>query len=342
MRVPLEMMCVVSVVVCLVAGQQQPKPQQVALNALYNTPPEDLPGLLSSTFDSIPMKGVDSNRFMDWIPNMGTEDDLKSFSPPEHNSRRSLVYYAMSAYCNHFVDISKFTCGKFCDKAPKGTRVVHVINNWTNGASGFVAVNEQERKVLLVWEGSIDVQDWFVTNIRMGLVSANLPSGRFNGMKLHQGFLEAYRSVAGELEDILSDLLTSYPGFKLAITGHSLGGAMSIVSAIHLIDCFKLTSETLDIVTFGQPRVGNTVVGEFFKHHQVPVIRYVHKNDIIPHLPTTWQGYSHHHTEQWIVGSNVTNCLQGEDPSCSLSAIFLNMLDHANYLGVWWNPLSCK
>jgi hypothetical protein len=314
---------------------------RISLEDLYSAPADQLPELLSATFgnkSSFSINSLDTS-------STALREDPSSFTPSVHNLRKGLAYYTMAAYCNHFVDLKRFDCGHFCDNSPQGTVVHSVIKHFITGAGGFIAVNNNLNHILVVWEGSLDIQDWLVTNIRMGLVPVNLPGGTYPNMRMHEGFLRAFQSVSEQVYDALEYLTKRYPSYRVVFTGHSLGGAMSIVSSMFAIDRLSLNPAQTEVVTFGQPRVGNKDVGRFFRDRNVSVVRYVHQSDIIPHLPTPLQGYSHHHTEEWIVGSKVRNChnpLMEEDPTCSRSAWFLNVIDHAKYLGIWWNPMLCR
>ena len=73
---------------------------------------------------------------------------------------------------------------------------------------------------------------------------------------MHTGFLAAFQALQPGIEASVDALLAAHPGVPVAITGHSLGAAMSAHAAIALgvVKGIKLERTTY---TFGQPRVGD-------------------------------------------------------------------------------------
>lgn len=82
-------------------------------------------------------------------------------------------------------------------------------------------------------------------------------------------------------------------------TGHSLGGAMATIAGLR----FRF----VDVVTFGEPRVGRRLAAGFAAEGHT---RYVHGKDLVPNLPPDWWpfNYEHHGKEIAIVGPD------GPDP----------------------------
>lgn len=72
----------------------------------------------------------------------------------------------------------------------------------------------------------------------------------------------------------------------LIICGHSLGGAVATIIAAALQDQIP----SLDLITFGSPRPGGR---KFRQRLRVPHHRYVHGNDVVPHLPSPLLGFRH-------------------------------------------------
>lgn len=69
--------------------------------------------------------------------------------------------------------------------------------------------------------------------------------------QVHSGFYKAYTSAREELRNTVQSYLDKHPGAEFHITGHSLGGAFSVIAAVDLMDMVKISS----VYTFGQPRV---------------------------------------------------------------------------------------
>jgi hypothetical protein len=64
---------------------------------------------------------------------------------------------------------------------------------------------------------------------------------RCSDCKIHAGFFNAYLSVSTKVLDKVANLLNAYPHAAISITGHSLGGALALVTGKHfLIEALQL------------------------------------------------------------------------------------------------------
>jgi predicted lipase len=77
------------------------------------------------------------------------------------------------------------------------------------------------------------------------------------GTRLSQGFQNSWSISAQPLLRELRSLLKRYDNPTVWITGHSLGGATALISALHLN---HYLDADIKLVTFGMPRVGNKMV----------------------------------------------------------------------------------
>lgn len=99
-----------------------------------------------------------------------------------------------------------------------------------------------------------------------------------NGHLVHSGFQNVLDEI-WEGEDMLYKYLLGQkkkkPSLRIFFTGHSLGGALSLIAASRFpyVNC---------VYTFGCPRVGNK---EFNNSIKANVFRIVHNNDIVAELP---------------------------------------------------------
>lgn len=103
---------------------------------------------------------------------------------------------------------------------------------------------------------------------------------------VHDGFLRAYNSIAGQLLPWLDKSRAS----KVYITGHSLGAAVATLAAALLPDS--------RLVTFGSPRVGDPAFAAMFKDRVVD--RYVDCADIVTMLPPDSVYYQHLHGMHYL------------------------------------------
>lgn len=94
------------------------------------------------------------------------------------------------------------------------------------------------------------------------------------GILLHKGFSYAARAAFLQLKPHLDKTI------PIIITGHSLGGAIAQIVALHLQrDGFVVQQ----VITFGQPKVTNVAGSEMFD--SLPLLRVVTVKDIVPLVP---------------------------------------------------------
>lgn len=106
-------------------------------------------------------------------------------------------------------------------------------------------------------------------------------------IKVHSGYITAYRSCRDEIVKRLKDSGKK----KVFVTGHSLGGAVSTIAALDI----KYNNPEFDVqvVTFGSPRMGNKYFKESFDKRMPDNIRVSFGNEFTLGLPPEWAGYRH-------------------------------------------------
>lgn len=95
---------------------------------------------------------------------------------------------------------------------------------------------------------------------------------------VHAGFSEIYQRVKPELFKLIDS-----GGFsEVIITGHSLGGGLSLLLAYDLFS----HGVPITVYTFGSPKAGNrTFMEDFRRNHKVSVLRFTNTADVICELP---------------------------------------------------------
>ncbi|KAK4283549.1 hypothetical protein QN277_000489 [Acacia crassicarpa] len=124
-----------------------------------------------------------------------------------------------------------------------------------------------------------------------------------------------------------------------------MGGAMAAFCGLDLT--VNQNAQDVQVMTFGQPRVGNAAFASYYSQLVPKTIRVTNEHDMIPHLPPYYSYFPHktyHYfpREVWLnsmrYGSLVYKAEKicdssGEDPSCSRSVSGNSISDHLIYFG---------
>jgi pimeloyl-ACP methyl ester carboxylesterase len=154
-------------------------------------------------------------------------------------------------------------------------------------------VCENEDAIVVAFRGSENpasldgLKDWLLTNANNFLV---LPEGRIGtdfaaagvGARFHRGFMQALDLIWEPLFAAV-DSLVQTKDRPLWVTGHSLGGALALLSAWRLQRNF-LTVHAVH--SFGAPMIGNAAAASAFET-EFPgrIFRFVDSLDLVPKLP---------------------------------------------------------
>lgn len=134
--------------------------------------------------------------------------------------------------------------------------------------SYFLVTDDIAKTQVIVVRGTSNVENAMVN------AALKLTLDKHLGVRLHNGFSQSARAIYTEIKPLLK---TDY---AISVTGHSLGGAVALILAMHLdIDDFTVGK----VVTFGQPKVTNIAGTNAFKH--LDVIRVVTPKDLVPLVP---------------------------------------------------------
>ncbi|KAF7713983.1 Uncharacterized protein PECH_006159 [Penicillium ucsense] len=217
------------------------------------------------------------------------------------NQLTLFAQYSAASYCTNNVNSpgDAVTCsGGYCPAVQSaGAKTLAEFDNVLDygDVAGFLAVDSANKLLVLSFRGSRTVSNW-IANLDFGQTDA---SSLCVGCKAHAGFLRAWSVVSDDVMPALTSAMAKYPGFRLVLTGHSFGGAVAALGATAL----RKAGYSLDLYTYGQPRVGNTALATYMTN-QGSLYRVTHSNDLVPKLPPTWLGYTHASPEFWITSGD--------------------------------------
>ncbi len=209
---------------------------------------------------------------------MPTEPSANGNILPQ-NRRRNFKWKKPSAPINglHYSDQMMGEIERRVRYGPKGdTKVKLVIQK--SSPLGFVAHNSSQ--VFVVFRGTSLAIEWTKVNARFKQVPCKFGSNTFGNV--HKGFLQYYKSVAGEMHSLLGPIVQ---GKELVVTGHSLGGG---VAAVALADClarYRNKASKISSYSFACPRVGDLSYNKKLALLDAEAYRIVNTEDLVPNLP---------------------------------------------------------
>lgn len=238
--------------------------------------------------------------------------------------------------------------------------MIHTFNYtlglW-NTAHGFMGVDKIGKRAVIAFRGTDAISQLFRELINHELVPhPDLPGALVNGF-----FLQAAQSLDLFVRHALQRLRETCSDCSLFFTGHSLGGAMAMVMAHHIMikAADLVQNRTIVAYTFGQPRVGNSVHANSVNELLPRFFRVVNAADVVPHVPAcdtdndgckeSATGYYHAGTEMWFaqgeyqqgVMCGYRECVRSprsEDGTCSDSILSplepADVPDHHGYFNI--------
>jgi predicted lipase len=143
---------------------------------------------------------------------------------------------------------------------------------------GLIGKNILEKTAFVAFRGTETLFDW-KNNIEVMYEPYAFVK---DAGDVHFGFQSLYtimrESVITSLSKICGDCE------QVFVTGHSLGGALALLSALDI--AFNTEKNlTPKLITFAGPRVGLFKFHQFFNHRVPSCYRVVASGDIVPHLP---------------------------------------------------------
>lgn len=245
---------------------------------------------------------------------------------------KSFAGVASTAYCSSVIPSSGWSCTNCKTYVPDGKLIV-TFDTPKYDIAGFVLRSDSQKTIYLVFRGSSSLENW-VVNLTFGKTNYTPVSGA----QVHQGFYNGYKEASAYFFAQLQAQHAAYPGYTIAVTGHSLGGAQALLAGMDLYQRIStLNTGNLKIYTVGCPRVGDSNFAYYVEGTGITVSRSVHDRDIVPHLPPESFGFLHPGVETWDKSdTDIEICTDDiESDSCSDSIVpFTSIADHKIYYDI--------
>ncbi|KAL5630948.1 hypothetical protein BROUX41_000820 [Berkeleyomyces rouxiae] len=253
------------------------------------------------------------------------------------------------SYCVGTTGVSKpFICANRCRDFP----ALELIKTWNTGilmsdSCGYIALDHGPNPgIIVAFRGTYSITNTVVdlTTVPQDYTPYPVPDDgrdseaheyKCNNCTVHSGFFSSWKNARRIVVPELKSLREKFPTYKIHLVGHSLGGAVAALAAAELK--VGLGWDNLLVTTFGEPRVGNEGVAEFFDEvfglngsavdasdaGNWMFRRVTHANDPVPLLPPSQWGYRAHSGEIFISKldlypdlGDVQSCLGPSDPAC--------------------------
>ncbi|KAL6970315.1 hypothetical protein U1Q18_030014 [Sarracenia purpurea var. burkii] len=263
-----------------------------------------------------------------------------------HTLATILVEYASAVYLSDLTELITWTCSR-CDDLTEGFEMIELVVDVPNCLQGFVGVAKNLNAIVIAFRGTHgnSIQNW-IEDLYWKQLDLNYP-GLPDAM-VHHGFYFAYHNttVRPGIVNAVRRAKELYGDINVMVTGHSMGGAMAAFCGLDLVVNNKI--HNVQVVTFGQPRIGNAAFASYYSLLVPNTIRVTNDHDIVPHLPPYYprlkqKTYHHFAREVWLRNNGFGSLVypvevvcddSGEDPCCSRSVVGNSILDHLVYYGV--------
>ena len=166
--------------------------------------------------------------------------------------------------------LAKLSCASYNgikDIKKLGFNRVVKFRSGATGTKAYLAVDDTRKEAVIVFRGTERDGKDILTDI-------SFFKKHYRGGRVHKGFLVAYLSVQKHIDKEMDKLPDNYTVYT---TGHSLGGSLACLQAMYG------SVQAEQIITFGQPRVGNKNVAH--KLSRLKYRRYVNHADLVTRVP---------------------------------------------------------
>lgn len=241
------------------------------------------------------------------------------------------VKFAGASYCDK-------KCS-YCKKMDFDVELIRLVNKTTN-INALVAVLPRKQEIVVSYRGS-DGPVKFLGSA----FAFQTPFAWVKGGYVHENVFYYMNSIHSDVIKTLVPLFKKYPGYRLLLTGHSLGGALATLSAPFISRDMKIPYSQMRIITYGQIRVGNLPFAMWYNHLNINFTRVVNGIDGIADFPSFSNDWVHIQQEVYIKNGDYFVCstTKMEHPHCSFKKLsfFGLMGSHQRVNNQSLNPLRC-
>ncbi|RKP40026.1 Alpha/Beta hydrolase protein, partial [Dimargaris cristalligena] len=165
------------------------------------------------------------------------------------------------------------------------------ITNFDKSVHGFIGYYKPRNEIIVAFRGTTgsDLKS-FRTDFKF---TKKLCPPFWPDSEVHSGFWGAAEHASGLLLRYIKQLADEDPSRRLVFIGHSLGGAIAQLVALHFAFKYLDLLPRIEVTLLGPPRAGNANFVSHYNDLGIPTFRVNVGNDYVPQLPPAWMGYRH-------------------------------------------------
>ncbi|ODV94332.1 hypothetical protein PACTADRAFT_4276 [Pachysolen tannophilus NRRL Y-2460] len=233
------------------------------------------------------------------------------YSPAVYDTLVELTKFCSVATCIKYSGDNKAELQK---KLPpdlqEGYEIYKVFElNGIKSGSGYIALDHNGGRILIVFRGSSSTVDYFYDLNAIPVPYKPLATPKDSSIDecssciTHQGFYTSFIQLYEKVIPVVKDLkkMKKFINYKVVVTGHSLGGALSTLAGIEL----QLLGYEPLVVAIAAPKIGSPIMAQwidqiFQTESHIDSIAFAngdlseggyyridHEGDYVPLLPPT-------------------------------------------------------
>lgn len=224
-----------------------------------------------------------------------------------------------------------------------------------NTCAGMLAVSEEAKALYVIYRGTSVDKQLFQEFIH-GIAAQFGAWEKFvNGSGVMTYFYTGFQRLFMDsgMRTSLLKLKEAHPGYRIWVTGHSLGGSLASMTALYLVNQTIFPADRVKLVTFGEPRTGNLNYAKAIETNIPFRYRVINRNDMVTNVPASVdpdnllltvasaerQPYFYRYAVHYKSGMESRDasfeiCENPEDHHCRPLGLAVDVNDHTSYFGV--------
>jgi hypothetical protein len=222
---------------------------------------------------------------------------------PYHICRLHRTYFALRL-CSLRVAITFSSCLLSSQHPSTET----IPSSLLTDVTGFVALDPSSNTIVISFRGSHSIRN-FLTDLDFTAIPTDLCKPVGQTCTAHKGFWTSWTEARNTVLGAVKNTIAQNPNYRIAVTGHSLGGAIAAICATELRNAGY---KNVALFTFGSPRLAGTQLSSYITNQGASAdqggnYRVTHWNDLVPRLPPVSMSFVHISPEYYIAQPNQKN-----------------------------------